>query len=66
MLYFILDSFRLQPRTEALLQALVAEKCDNRDALLAAWKKNPKCKCHACLIISHISGDFVVGISKYN
>ncbi|KAI6076394.1 putative ATP-dependent RNA helicase DHX37 [Aix galericulata] len=33
---------KLQPRTEALLQALVAEKCDNRDALLAAWKKNPK------------------------
>uniref|UniRef100_A0A8V5GN98 Activating signal cointegrator 1 complex subunit 3 n=1 Tax=Melopsittacus undulatus TaxID=13146 RepID=A0A8V5GN98_MELUD len=33
---------KLQPRTEALLQALVAEKCDNRDALLAAWRKNPK------------------------
>ncbi|KFU89572.1 putative ATP-dependent RNA helicase DHX37, partial [Chaetura pelagica] len=33
---------KLQPRTESLLQALVAEKCDNRDALLAAWKKNPK------------------------
>ncbi|XP_010140557.1 PREDICTED: probable ATP-dependent RNA helicase DHX37, partial [Buceros rhinoceros silvestris] len=33
---------KLQPRTEALLQALVAENCDNRDALLAAWKKNPK------------------------
>ncbi|RMC05725.1 hypothetical protein DUI87_17268 [Hirundo rustica rustica] len=33
---------KLQPRTEALLQALVKENCDNRDALLAAWKKNPK------------------------
>ncbi|NXI45676.1 DHX37 helicase, partial [Galbula dea] len=33
---------KLQPRTELLLQALVAENCDNRDALLAAWKKNPK------------------------
>ncbi|NXX92661.1 DHX37 helicase, partial [Centropus bengalensis] len=33
---------KLQPRTESLLQALVAESCDNRDALLAAWKKNPK------------------------
>ncbi|OXB58759.1 hypothetical protein ASZ78_012355 [Callipepla squamata] len=33
---------KLQPRTEALLQALVAENCDNRNALLAAWKKNPK------------------------
>ncbi|XP_030316304.1 probable ATP-dependent RNA helicase DHX37 [Calypte anna] len=33
---------KLQPRTESLLQALVAENCDNRDALLAAWRKNPK------------------------
>lgn len=33
---------RLQPRTESLLRALVAEKADCRDALLAAWKKNPK------------------------
>ncbi|NXP94403.1 DHX37 helicase, partial [Passerina amoena] len=33
---------KLQPRTEALLQALVKENCDNRDALVAAWKKNPK------------------------
>ncbi|XP_040467167.1 probable ATP-dependent RNA helicase DHX37 [Falco naumanni] len=33
---------KLQPRTESLLQALVAENCDNRGALLAAWKKNPK------------------------
>uniref|UniRef100_A0A8C9NAB8 DEAH-box helicase 37 n=1 Tax=Serinus canaria TaxID=9135 RepID=A0A8C9NAB8_SERCA len=33
---------KLQPRTEALLQALVQENCDNRDALVAAWKKNPK------------------------
>lgn len=32
---------RLQPRTEHLLRALVAEKADCRDALLAAWKKNP-------------------------
>lgn len=34
---------RLQPRTESLLRALVAEKADCREALLAAWKKNPKC-----------------------
>ncbi|KAM6155291.1 putative ATP-dependent RNA helicase DHX37 [Rhynchocyon petersi] len=33
---------RLQPRTESLLKALVAEKADCRDALLTAWKKNPK------------------------
>ncbi|XP_016058614.1 PREDICTED: probable ATP-dependent RNA helicase DHX37 [Miniopterus natalensis] len=33
---------RLQPRTESLLKALVAEKADCRDALLAAWKKNPR------------------------
>ncbi|KAJ7400760.1 putative ATP-dependent RNA helicase DHX37 [Pitangus sulphuratus] len=33
---------KLQPRTESLLQALVAENCDNLNALLAAWKKNPK------------------------
>ncbi|MBZ3878785.1 putative ATP-dependent RNA helicase DHX37 [Sciurus carolinensis] len=32
---------RLQPRTESLLRALVAEKADCRDALLAAWKKDP-------------------------
>lgn len=56
--YFIAPShwFRLQPRTEALLQALVKENCDNRDALVAAWRKNPKCECSACLIVSHISG----------
>ncbi|KAJ7309736.1 hypothetical protein JRQ81_007799 [Phrynocephalus forsythii] len=33
---------KLQPRTESLLQALVAEKADHRDALRAAWEKNPK------------------------
>ncbi|KAF6080955.1 DEAH-box helicase 37 [Phyllostomus discolor] len=33
---------RLQPRTESLLRALVAETANCRDALLAAWKKNPK------------------------
>ncbi|XP_003461675.2 probable ATP-dependent RNA helicase DHX37 [Cavia porcellus] len=33
---------RLQPRTETLLKALVAEKADCRDALLAAWKQNPE------------------------
>ncbi|XP_004844033.1 probable ATP-dependent RNA helicase DHX37 isoform X1 [Heterocephalus glaber] len=33
---------RLQPRTETLLKALVAEKADCRDALLAAWERNPK------------------------
>ncbi|XP_062814503.1 probable ATP-dependent RNA helicase DHX37 [Anolis carolinensis] len=33
---------KLQPRTESLLQALVSENADNWDALLAAWKKNPK------------------------
>lgn len=38
-------SYRLQPRTETLLRALVAQKVDSRDSLLAAWKKNPKCEC---------------------
>ncbi|XP_045700728.1 probable ATP-dependent RNA helicase DHX37 isoform X2 [Phyllostomus hastatus] len=33
---------RLQPRTESLLRALVAERASCRDALLTAWKKNPK------------------------
>ncbi|XP_053135616.1 probable ATP-dependent RNA helicase DHX37 isoform X2 [Hemicordylus capensis] len=33
---------KLQPRTESLLKALVSENADNRDALLAAWKRNPK------------------------
>ncbi|XP_067911172.1 probable ATP-dependent RNA helicase DHX37 isoform X2 [Heterodontus francisci] len=33
---------KLQPRTDALLGALVSENVDNRDALLAAWKKNSK------------------------
>ncbi|XP_072103683.1 probable ATP-dependent RNA helicase DHX37 [Mobula birostris] len=33
---------KLQPRTDALLRALVSEKVDNRDALLAAWKKDNK------------------------
>uniref|UniRef100_A0A8C3T3F3 DEAH-box helicase 37 n=1 Tax=Chelydra serpentina TaxID=8475 RepID=A0A8C3T3F3_CHESE len=33
---------KLQPRTEILLKALVSESADSRDALLAAWKKNPK------------------------
>ncbi|XP_063470819.1 probable ATP-dependent RNA helicase DHX37 isoform X3 [Symphalangus syndactylus] len=33
---------RLQPRTESLLRALVAGKADCHEALLAAWKKNPK------------------------
>nr|XP_033811331.1 probable ATP-dependent RNA helicase DHX37 [Geotrypetes seraphini]XP_033811332.1 probable ATP-dependent RNA helicase DHX37 [Geotrypetes seraphini] len=33
---------KLQPRTEALLKALVSENVDDRDALLAVWKKNPK------------------------
>ncbi|XP_077164157.1 putative ATP-dependent RNA helicase DHX37 [Paroedura picta] len=33
---------KLQPRTESLLTALVSENADNRDALLAAWDRNPK------------------------
>ncbi|XP_062398972.1 probable ATP-dependent RNA helicase DHX37 isoform X2 [Sardina pilchardus] len=33
---------KLQPRTEALLQQLVSEKVDCREALLCAWKKNQK------------------------
>nr|XP_015221336.1 PREDICTED: probable ATP-dependent RNA helicase DHX37 [Lepisosteus oculatus] len=33
---------KLQPRTEALLGALVSEKADCRDALLAAWRRNQK------------------------
>uniref|UniRef100_A0A452QI28 DEAH-box helicase 37 n=1 Tax=Ursus americanus TaxID=9643 RepID=A0A452QI28_URSAM len=31
-----------EPRTESLLRALVAEQANCREALLAAWKKNPK------------------------
>lgn len=38
-------SRRLQPRTESLLRALVAEKADSRDALLAAWRRSPRCEC---------------------
>ncbi|KAG5840982.1 hypothetical protein ANANG_G00194730 [Anguilla anguilla] len=33
---------KLQPRTEALLGALVSEKADCKAALLSAWKKNEK------------------------
>ncbi|XP_070618215.1 probable ATP-dependent RNA helicase DHX37 isoform X2 [Erythrolamprus reginae] len=33
---------KLQPRTESLLQMLVSETADNREALQLAWKKNPK------------------------
>ncbi|XP_015276340.1 PREDICTED: probable ATP-dependent RNA helicase DHX37 [Gekko japonicus] len=33
---------KLQPRTEFLLKALVSENADNRDALLAAWNRNPE------------------------
>ncbi|XP_030624373.1 putative ATP-dependent RNA helicase DHX37 isoform X3 [Chanos chanos] len=33
---------KLQPRTEALLSALVSEKVDHWDALHNAWKKNDK------------------------
>nr|XP_025872854.1 probable ATP-dependent RNA helicase DHX37 [Vulpes vulpes] len=33
---------RLQPRTESLLKALVAEQANCREALLAAWTRNPK------------------------
>ncbi|XP_078410231.1 putative ATP-dependent RNA helicase DHX37 isoform X2 [Cetorhinus maximus] len=33
---------KLQPRTDALLGALVSENVDNCNALLAAWKKNSK------------------------
>lgn len=38
-------ALRLQPRTESLLRALVAEKADHRDAVLAAWRKSPRCEC---------------------
>ncbi|XP_060532993.1 probable ATP-dependent RNA helicase kurz isoform X2 [Cylas formicarius] len=33
---------RLQPRTEALLKALVAERCCSRDRLIEVWRTNPK------------------------
>ncbi|CAH2295731.1 probable ATP-dependent RNA helicase DHX37 [Pelobates cultripes] len=33
---------KLQPRTEVLLKALVSKNCDNKPALLAAWKRDPK------------------------
>lgn len=39
---------KLQPRTEALLGALVSERVDCRDVLLSSWKNNNKCTylCH--------------------
>ncbi|XP_043835090.1 probable ATP-dependent RNA helicase DHX37 isoform X2 [Dromiciops gliroides] len=33
---------KLQPRTESLLRGLVSKKADCRDALLQAWKQEPK------------------------
>ncbi|XP_022372928.1 probable ATP-dependent RNA helicase DHX37 isoform X1 [Enhydra lutris kenyoni] len=33
---------RLQPRTESLLRALVAEQASCQETLLAAWRKSPK------------------------
>lgn len=36
--------FRLQPRTEVLLKALVSKGVDNRDSLLKAWRTDPTCK----------------------
>jgi len=36
--------FRLQPRTEKLLKALMEERVDSLETLLAAWKKDPTCK----------------------
>lgn len=47
--------YRLQPRTETLLRALVAQKADSRDSLLAAWKKNPKCECDSAGVRGHCS-----------
>uniref|UniRef100_A0A8C1DAV8 Activating signal cointegrator 1 complex subunit 3 n=1 Tax=Cyprinus carpio carpio TaxID=630221 RepID=A0A8C1DAV8_CYPCA len=35
---------KLQPRTEALLTALVSENVNNRTSLEAAWKKDERCK----------------------
>lgn len=40
----LLMCFRLQPRTEVLLSALVSEKVDNKTSLEAAWTENDKCK----------------------
>lgn len=36
--------FRLQPRTEALLGALVSKRVDSKEALISVWKTNEKCK----------------------
>ena len=36
--------FRLQPRTEILLKALVAERVDSKDLLEKIWREQPKCK----------------------
>uniref|UniRef100_A0A8B9KDY0 Activating signal cointegrator 1 complex subunit 3 n=1 Tax=Astyanax mexicanus TaxID=7994 RepID=A0A8B9KDY0_ASTMX len=41
-IYSFFKLFRLQPRTESLLSALVSEKVDNRDALQAVWQKKEK------------------------
>ena len=37
--------FSLQPRTQTLLNALISEQADSREALLEAWRRDNKCKC---------------------
>uniref|UniRef100_A0A8C1NHA2 Activating signal cointegrator 1 complex subunit 3 n=1 Tax=Cyprinus carpio TaxID=7962 RepID=A0A8C1NHA2_CYPCA len=45
---------KLQPRTEALLTALVSENVNNRTSLEAAWKKDERCKLVLCSRVTFI------------
>lgn len=49
LLRLCLCCFRLQPRTEAFLGALVSKRVDCRDALLSVWKTEDKCEDLMCL-----------------
>ncbi|KPP62454.1 putative ATP-dependent RNA helicase DHX37 [Scleropages formosus] len=53
---------KLQPRTEALLGALVSEKADCREALQSAWEKNNKCE---VLIVNQSNSRLVYLLSAY-
>ncbi|KAJ8953641.1 hypothetical protein NQ314_007248 [Rhamnusium bicolor] len=35
---------KLQPRTEALLKALLSRECISKQALEKAWRESPQCK----------------------
>lgn len=34
----------MQPRTQAILQALIKEEVDDQSKLVLQWKKNPTCR----------------------